>query len=492
MHLDVTKAYSKEEALKLFIRFFGFKVLKLNENEIISVLKENELRSIVKTKDNELFYLLKKIPLLSFQETVFLKALLNEIQLNNKKLFDLKSFLLSFAEKHLIVLDDEQENYFLDLLHAFISGLNAFYFFLQDNELEELSVLGIKKNVRVYHKAFGWLKTNIEYESNEAIIDLINRMALPSGKSISYSMPSLNTVLNDGSRLNANINPVTLNQANFTIRRFNFQRMTPLHLINNKTFSSELMAFLSLAINSDCSFIIAGNTGSGKTTSLNALFSFLPEEERIIVIEDTPEILLPQKHVLRFKSVEELNIGMHDLVFNSLRARPDRLILGEARNELHAHALINAMLSGQGKGCYATIHALNADDAIKRLKALKIKEIDLNAVDLLLIQKRISRINLKKKTRVEERKIIEVAEILQDESMIKLNKIFVFDFKKKRLKKVNESIKVKEKIMNAFSFNERQLEKELLKRTLFFEENKTRNLSLKEFHELLKEKGFLG
>jgi len=480
-------SFSEEKAIKFFSKFFGFKIIKVKENEIISVIKENDLRSIVRTKKDKFFYVLNKMPLLSVEETIFLKELLNEIQQSNNSIKDLNFFLESFAEKHLIELEEQQKNYFLDFLHAFISGLNAFYFLLQDNELEELSVLGINSNVRVYHKIFGWLKTNIIYSKNETIIELINRMALPLNKSVSFSTPTINAVLSDGSRLNANINPVTLNNANLTIRKFSFQKMTPLNLINNNTFSSELMAFLSLAINSDTSFIIAGNTGSGKTTSLNALFSFLPREERIILIEDTPEILLPQKHVLRFKSVEELNIEMHSLVINSLRQRPDRLILGEIRNEMQAKALIDAMLSGQGKGCYASMHALTAEDAIKRLKAFKVKEFDLNAIDFILIQKRLTKINLNKNIRTEVRHVIELTEIIQN----KLNKLFEFDFKKKKLKKINESIKVKEKIMQAFSFNEKEFEKELIKRINFFEENKDKNLTLNEFNELLQKEGFI-
>ena len=219
----------------------------------------------------------------------------------------------------------------------------------------------------------------------------------------------------------------------------------------------------------DCSLVIAGNTGSGKTTSLNAIFSFVPLNERIVVIEETPELKIPHKHVVKLTVCKEKGIEMHHLIEDSLRMRPDRIIVSEIRSAEETRAFINTLLAGQGKGSYATFHANSAKEAVKRLEFLGIRSVDIASIDLLLIQRRWPRaIN---KRIFEERRIIEVAELSEK---AKLRMLYRFDYKKNRLIKTNKSRRIAEKIERTFGTNASKVikkGKETLKKYLQAEKN---------------------
>jgi Flp pilus assembly CpaF family ATPase len=253
-------------------------------------------------------------------------------------------------------------------------------------------------------------------------------MSRHSGLRITLNSPILNSALKDGSRLNAIIPPVSTNSTIATLRRFRQNPITPINLINYQTLSIEMVAFIWLMMQTDSNVIIAGNTGSGKTTTLNSIFSFVPENERIIITEDTTEINIPHKHKIQLKTDHASNTDMNALIKSTLRMRPDRLIVGEIRDKNELSAFTDTILAGQGKGSFATFHALSTNDAIQRLYKLGMQEQDLNALDIILLQRRWTQFDKKTNKPLEIRKIINISEIQNNQ----IRDIFKYDFKEKK------------------------------------------------------------
>ena len=171
-----------------------------------------------------------------------------------------------------------------------------------------------------------------------------------------------------------------------TIRKFKQSPFSPKDLVETGTISDEALAFLWMAMQCDFNVLVAGSTGSGKTTTLNCLSAFIPMRERIIIVEETPEINIPHRHSVRLTVNSDIGVGMDELVSDTLRMRPDRVIGGEVRTAPEAKALMNTMLAGQGKGSIATFHALNSQEAVNRLRNLGINELDLGAINLVVVQ----------------------------------------------------------------------------------------------------------
>ena len=166
-----------------------------------------------------------------------------------------------------------------------------------------------------------------------------------------------------------------------------------------------MLSILSLCIQADLPVLVAGNTASGKTTTLNALLCFVPERERLLLIEETPELRLPHPHQVRLLPFEEGGIGMAELVRDSLRMRPDRVVVGEARSPPEVRAFVESALSGQAKGCYATIHAQSARDAMLRMRAMGCMEADLEGIGAFIVQRRVSVYSAIKRSLSEARRI---------------------------------------------------------------------------------------
>ncbi|MDO8627524.1 MAG: ATPase, T2SS/T4P/T4SS family, partial [Candidatus Diapherotrites archaeon] len=341
---------------------------------------------------------------------------------------------------------------------------------------------GQSKPVMVFHKSFGWLKTNFYYADQETIKNIANKIASRLGRQLSLQKPNLNATLADGSRMNAIIPPISFTGPSITIRKFKKNPLNPINLAEFKTISLEALAFLWMALQTDSSMLIAGNTGSGKTTTMNALFNFVRENERIIVTEETPEINLPHKHIVKLNTVENLGVKMKDLIVETLRMRPDRVIVGEIRNTEEVEAFIDTLLAGQGKGSYATFHALSSAEVSKRMKKLGVMELDFATIDLILVQKRWNRVS--KNSAHEIRRITEICEVIEKNNTATIRKLFSYNYKKDRLEKTSESIKVKEKILNCFGLNQKQYNFELKNREKFLQK-----MDLKEkcFFEKIKE-----
>jgi len=476
------------QEMKEIEKKLGFTLRNFQEEKKRKILEERNTTQLVQDFEGELFYLITGIPELSSDEAETAKEIIEEIQKRESKVKreEIYKEVKNYCEREWIKLEEKQNQYIAGVIESIVFGFGAMDFLLKDNSIEEISVIGTKNNVFVFKKNFGWVKTNLFYLLEENVINLANKMSKTIGRRLTLQNPKLNSVLPSGERINAIIEPVAL-QPTITIRKFKENPFTPIELVENKTISSELMAFLWLALQTDTSIVIAGNTGSGKTTSMNALFSFVDKKERIIITEETPEIFLPHEHKIKLTTAENLGIEMQELIINTLRMRPDRVIVGEIREKKEAKAFIDTLLAGQGKASYATFHALSGKEFLTRMKNLGIEEMDLTAIDLILIQKRWNSIDLNKGIKREERHLIEASEIIETEGKIKLNVLFEFDFKKRKLKKKNESLRVKEKIKRCFNFSEKELKNTLKKRKKLIEKMKGQNLSLEKFFEKISE-----
>ncbi|MEK6954427.1 MAG: ATPase, T2SS/T4P/T4SS family [Candidatus Micrarchaeota archaeon] len=285
----------------------------------------------------------------------------------------------------------ERAKLILDIAHLNISGLGALTFLLEDDSLEEIAISGINTPFRAYKKGLGWLDSNCFFTSKEFAISTINRMARPLGRRITSSSPAINAMLLDGSRLHASIAPANREGIEITIRKFPKRPLGMDGLIANSTITAQASAFLSLACAGDTAILICGNTGSGKTTLLNALFAFVPRGERIISIEETPEISIQNPHWVRMVAGEG-GLTMERLTQDTLRMRPDRVAIGEVRTKGEVSALFESLLAGQAKGAFATFHANSAKEALSRLRMLGIPHSDLSAIDLIIVIRRISEI----------------------------------------------------------------------------------------------------
>ena len=316
---------------------------------------------------------------------------------------------------------------------------------LQDDELEEIMIIGINKPVFVYHRKYGMMKTNITYDDEQELTDLIDSMARQINRRIDKESPILDGRLSDGSRINATIPPVSADGPSLTIRKFKKDPLTIIDLINSKTISVELAAFLWLCIDGlgvkSANAIISGGTSSGKTTTLNALTSFINPKERIITIEDTLELQIPHEHIIRMETrpsnVENKGeLTMNDLVKNSLRQRPDRIIVGEVRAQ-EAITLFTALNTGHSG--FGTLHSNSARETITRLttEPMSVPKIMIQAIDFIIMQKRIYT-----PTGVSYRSISEVAEIVgSEEGVIQLNKIFEWNPESDTIENVSISSK---------------------------------------------------
>lgn len=429
-------------------------------------------KSIEKEKDfeiiksgNSIFYK-TSIKQLSYEEALLVEKVINAFRKEsneyNKELIN--ELILDYCDQNHIITEKEHKQELMKYIKMEIKGFSILDVLLKDENLEEIAVLNNQKPIYVYHKKYGWLETDIIINDEKKIRDIINKISRNLGRRITLQKPRVNANLKFG-RMHAAIPPIAFSGSCMTIRKFNSSLFSPFDLIENKTVSSEAMAFIWLAIQCDINVLIAGNTGSGKTTTMNAIFEFIPKNERIIIVEETPEIFLPHKNQVKLNVCPELDIKMHELVTDSLRMRPDRIIVGEVRDSQEVKALINTMLAGQGKSSFATFHAQNSEEALIRMISLGINPIDLHALDLIIIQRRWSKYE-KNGEQKDIRRVIEIASIKKEYlGKPKIEILFAYDPKKDCLVRKNLfNSHVFEKICLSFDFDKKEFEQELEKR----------------------------
>ncbi len=250
-------------------------------------------------------------------------------------------------------------------------GLGPLEEFMHDPDVTEIMVNGPDE---VYVEVAGIIQKTVKRFPSEASLRLIiERIIAPLGRRVDESAPMVDARLPDGSRVNAIIQPLALNGPTLTIRRFGNRRLTAEDLLESSSVTAEVLDFLRACVEARINMVISGGTGSGKTTFLNILSSYLPQRERILTIEDAAELRLNQPHVVRLESrppnLEGTGqITIRDLVRNALRMRPDRIVVGEARGP-EALDMLQAMNTGHD-GSLTTIHANSARDALARIETM--------------------------------------------------------------------------------------------------------------------------
>ena len=282
-----------------------------------------------------------------------------------------------------------------------LSGLGPIQPLLDDPDISEVMVNGAKK---VFIEKNGKLmKSPVAFEDDNHVLRIIDRIILPLGRRVDADSPTVDARLLDGSRVNAVIPPVAIDGPSITIRKFKKDKLSTQQLIEYGSLTANMGEFLRACVVSRFNIVISGGTGSGKTTLLNVLSGFIPPEERIVTIEDAAELQLQQDHVMRMETKTPNTDGkgavtIRDLVRNSLRMRPDRIVVGEVRGG-EALDMLQAMNTGHD-GSLTTVHSNSPRDAISRIETLVLMAgMDLplkvvrqqisSAVDLIVQQTRL-------------------------------------------------------------------------------------------------------
>ena len=272
---------------------------------------------------------------------------------------------------------------------------------LDDPDVSEIMVNGPKK---IFVEKSGRLtKSEITFDDDDHVVRIIDRIVLPLGRRVDFDSPTVDARLPDGSRVNAVVRPVAIDGPSITIRKFMKDKLKVDDLIGFGSITRQMADFLEACVKARFNIVISGGTGSGKTTWLNIVSGFIPEGERIVTIEDAAELQLQQDHVMRMETKPANSEGMNaisvrDLVKNSLRMRPDRIVVGEVRGG-EALDMLQAMNTGHD-GSLTTVHANSPRDALSRLETLVLMAgMDLplkvvrqqiaSAVDLIVQQSRL-------------------------------------------------------------------------------------------------------
>lgn len=275
-----------------------------------------------------------------------------------------------FAEERKFIGRAGRERVISDVTDE-ITGYGPIDAFIHDPEVSEIMVNGPKK---VYIEKNGRiLKTDVRFRGDHHVRHTIEKIISPLGRRLDDTSPMVDARLPDGSRVNAIIPPLVLNGPTLTIRKFAVEPYTVEDMIAFGTFTTEMTIFLKACVESRINIIVSGGTSSGKTTTLNVLSGFIPEEERIITIEDAAELQIRQEHNVRMESrppnIEgKGTIAIRDLVINALRMRPDRIVVGEVRGG-EALDMLQAMNTGHD-GSITTGHANSPRDMLFRLETM--------------------------------------------------------------------------------------------------------------------------
>ena len=276
----------------------------------------------------------------------------------------------ALAQANLNLSDAGRDRLLRDILDE-ITGFGPIQPLLNDPEVTEIMVNGPRK---IYIEKKGHLeRTKVVFEDNLHILKIIDRIVSPLGRHIDSDSPMVDARLPDGSRVNAVIPPCAVDGPSLTIRKFRKEKYSMAQLIEFNSLTHGMADFLRACVLGRLNIIISGGTGSGKTTFLNVLSGYIPEEERIVTIEDAAELQLQQDHVVRLETklanVEGHGVvSVRELVRNSLRMRPDRIVVGECRGG-EALDMLQAMNTGHD-GSLTTIHANSPRDALSRLETL--------------------------------------------------------------------------------------------------------------------------
>jgi pilus assembly protein CpaF len=328
---------------------------------------------------------------------------------------------LSFAEREKLsreILDE-------------IFGLGPLEPLLKDPTISDILV---NRFDRVYVERAGKLEiTGLSFKDNQHLMQIIDRIVSRIGRRVDESSPMVDARLQDGSRVNAIIPPLALDGACLSIRRFGRDPITARNMLDNKTLTEPMLELLSAVVKGRLNVIISGGTGAGKTTVLNVLSGYIPNSERIVTIEDAAELQLKQEHIVRLETrppnIEgKGSVRMRQLVINSLRMRPDRIVVGEVRGE-EAFDMLQAMNTGH-EGSLTTVHANSPRDALARIENM-VSMANLNIPERAIRHQIANAVHaVVQVARLSDgsRKVLTISEVTGMEGdMIALQDIFIFE-----------------------------------------------------------------
>ena len=391
---------------------------------------EKEIRTISSIEDYEIFK--DKNLLDRLRNTIIQNIIDNRIP--NEKV--LTEYINDEIDRTLegYDLSNIERTHIFNLIDNEINGYGPITELLDDENVTEIMVNGPNE---IYIEIDGHIVKDdtVSFINQDHILRTIQRIVQPLGRTIDEANPMVDSRLPDGSRINAVIPPLSLKGPILTVRKFKRNLTNVEDLLRNGTMTPYMARFLEACVHAKLNILVCGGTGSGKTTILNILSAFIGNDERIITIEDAAELKLSQAHVIPLETRKmnyesEGEVTIRDLVINSLRMRPDRIIVGEVRGG-EAFDMLQAMNTGH-EGSLTTLHANNAEDALNRLETMvlmsgvdipvrAIREYIENAIDIVINTSRLSD---------GRRKVVSICEVegIKDDRII-LKEIFAFNQK---------------------------------------------------------------
>lgn len=380
--------------------------------------------------------------------------------LDPKKYEGVKARFLEAAKKILTrnfpsLPEDKKEILAVYLLQNTL-GMGELEALLADEQLEEVVVNNSREPVWVYHKKFGWCRTNVRIKSEEMVYDYASTIARKVGRQINVLNPTLDAHLPSGDRVNATLFPISSFGNTITIRKFSRNPWTMTNFIRSRTVTPDVAALIWLCMQNELSLLVTGGTGSGKTSFLNAMAGLIPANQRIVTIEDTRELTLPSflhwvPMVVREPNPEgKGEVTMLDLMVNALRQRPDRIIVGEIRRQREAEVMFEAMHTGHS--VYATLHADNAEQTISRLvnPPINVPPSMLDALSGIVVTFRHRRFNI--------RRVLEFAEVT---SQGKANVLYRWDVRTDKVKHAGGMVRLAETLSLYAGMEEKEIEEDV-------------------------------
>lgn len=277
----------------------------------------------------------------------------------------------SYIRLHSVPVNEQEALLVAHALTRELTGLGPLQPLLEDPRVEDILING---HSNVYVSRGGILqRENLHFKDDEHVLRIVRRILAPLGRRLDESSPMVDARLPDGGRINVIIEPLSIDGPSVSIRKFRKDPLTPAELVQLGTFNADICRILEMAVQARCNILVSGGTSSGKTSLLNALASFIPGSERIVTIEDTAELSLNHNHVVRLESRPggfdgTGHVSIRDLLRNSLRMRPDRIIVGEVRSG-EVLDLLQAMNTGHD-GSMGTIHASSPRECLYRAEML--------------------------------------------------------------------------------------------------------------------------
>ncbi len=338
----------------------------------------------------------------------------------------------------------------------FMLGLGDLEIPLADDNLEEIAVNTAKEPVWIYHKKFGWCKSNLMLQNEDVIYDDAEQIGRRIGRQISNLSPLMDAELPDGSRVNATLYPISQKGNTLTIRKFGKNPWTMTAMIANGTLNKDVAALTWLAVENEVSILISGGTASGKTSFLNAMSIFIPTNHRVISVEQDRELTLPNflhwvPMLTRQPNPEgKGEVSLYNLMINALRQRPDVMLVGEVRTKDDAQTLFEAIHTGHA--VYGTVHADNSQDTIVRMTnpPIEVPKMMLNAFGGVISLFRHRRLGI--------RRVLEFSEMLRSGDV---NVIYRWDARNDTFTQIAELARMSETISLYGGYEKSELAKNI-------------------------------